>query len=314
MAKVRSLYLGAASLLLAAIAVPQTYLPAHAEQIAATVNTTVITSSDVTKRVGLLRLRGVKGNLQQVAKQELVDEVLMRMEVIRTGTSVSTEDVDAAFARFAAGNKMTAAQLTQILQRAGVGADHFKAYIGVSMSWPRTVGARFGGSGGGNRMTNDQFVAKLKENNGQKPTVTEYVIQQVIFVVPEKKRATAGKRKAEAEASRKSFPGCKQAKVFAAGYKDVSVRQQVRVLETQFPDEMREQLTKLSEGGTTKVTLGQYGAEYYAVCQKRQVSDDLAAQVTYEKQDIKEAEKEAENPNSKKYLEELRKQNEVTIR
>ena len=312
MAKVRSLYFGAASLLLAAIAVPQTYVPAHAEQIAATVNTIVITSSDVAKRVGLLRLRGVKGNLQQVAKQELVDEVLMRQEVIRTGTSVSTDDVDAAFARFAASNKMTSAQLTQILQRAGVGAEHFKAYIGVSMSWPRTVGARFGG--GGNRMSNDQFIAKLKENNGQKPTVTEYVIQQVIFVVPEKKKNTVGKRKSEAEASRKSFPGCKDAKIFAAGFKDVSVRQQVRVLETQFPDPMKKEMAALSEGGTTKVTLGQYGPEYYAVCQKRQVSDDLAAQVTYESQDVKAAEKEGESPNSKKYLEELRKQNEVTIR
>lgn len=312
MAKVRSLTLGAASLLLAAFAVPQTYLPAHAEQIAATVNTIVITSSDVAKRVGLLRLRGVKGNLQQVAKQELVDEVLMRQEVIRTGTSVSTDDVDAAFARFAGSNKMTPAQLTQILNRAGVGAEHFKAYIGVSMSWPRTVGARFGG--GGNRMSNDQFIAKLKENNGQKPTVTEYLIQQVIFVVPEKKKNLLGKRKAEADASRKSFPGCKDAKVFAAGFKDVSVRQQVRVLETQFPEPMRKEMAALSEGSTTKVTVGQFGPEYYAVCQKRQVSDDLAAQVTYESQDIKEAEKEAENPNSKKYLEELRKQNEVTIR
>jgi peptidyl-prolyl cis-trans isomerase SurA len=314
MAKVRSLYLGAASLLLASLAIPQAYAPAHAEQIAATVNTIVITSSDVAKRVGLLRLRGVKGNLQQVAKQELVDEVLMRQEVIRTGTSVSTDDVDAAFARFAGGNKMTPEQLTQILQRAGVGAEHFKAYIGVSMSWPRTVGARYGGSGGGNRMTQDQFIAKLKENNGQKPSVTEYVIQQVIFVVPENKRNLAGKRKSEAEASRKSYPGCKDAKVFAAGFKDVSVRQQQRVLETQFPEAMRKEMSALSEGGTTKVTMGQFGAEYYGVCQKRQVSDDLAAQVTYETQDVKAAEKEAENPNSKKYLEELRKQNEISIR
>ena len=313
MAKVRSLYLGAASLLLAAIAVPQTYVPAMAQQIAATVNTTVITSSDVAKRAAFLRLRGEKGNLQQKAKQELVDEVLMRQEIIRTGTSVSTDDVDAAFERFAKNNKMSTAQLTEILKRAGVGADHFKAYIGVSMSWPKTVAARYGGSS--SRMSNDEFIAKLKENRGQKPTVTEYVIQQIIFVIPDKKRnAIAGKRKAEAEASRKRFPGCEQAKVFAAGFKDVSVRQAVRVLETQFPDEMRAEMSKLSEGGTTKVTLGAYGAEYYAVCQKRQVSDDLAAQVTYETQDLDKARKEGENPNAKKYLEELRKQNNITIR
>lgn len=312
MAKVRSLYLGAASLLLAAMALPQTHVPAQAEQIAATVNTIVITSSDVAKRVSLLRLRGTKGNLQTTAKQELVDEVLMRQEIIRTGTSVSTEDVDAAFARFAQGNKMSAAQLTQLLKQAGVGAEHFKAYIGVSMSWPRTVGARYGGSG--NRMSNDQFIARLKQNNGQKPTVTEYLIQQVIFVVPDSKKNLMGKRRSEAEASRKSFPGCKDAKIFAAGFKDVSVRQPQRVVEAQFPEDMRKQMSGLSVGGTTKVTIGPYGPEYYAICKKRQVSDDFAAQITYESQDVKTAEKQAENPNSKKYLDELRKQNEVTIR
>ena len=313
MARVRSLYLGAASLLLAAIAVPQTHVPAQAEQIEATVNSIVITGSDVAKRVNFLRLRGVKGNLKSIAKQELVDEVLMRQEIIRTGTSVSTDDVDAAFERFAKNNKLSAAQLSEILKRANIGTEHFKAYIGVSMSWPRTVGARYGGSGG--RMSNDQYIAKLKENNGQKPTVTEYIIRQVIFVIPEKKRnAISGKRKAEAEASRKSFPGCEQAKTFAAGYKDVSVREATRVLETQFPEEMRAEMTKLSVGGTPKVSLGAYGAEYYAVCDKRQVSDDLAAQVTFESQDLDKAKQEGENPNSKKYLEELRKMNQVTIR
>jgi peptidyl-prolyl cis-trans isomerase SurA len=313
MAKARSLILGAASLLLAAAMLPQTAVPVLAEQIAATVNSTVITSSDVANRVNFMRLRGEKGNLQQKAKQELVDEVLMRQEIIRTGTSVSTDDVDAAYERFAKNNKMSTAQLGQILKRAGVGIEHFKAYIGVSMSWPKTVAARYGGSS--NRMTNDQFVARLRENNGQKPKVTEYVLQQVIFVIPDKKRnALSGKRRAEAEASRKSYPGCKQAKVFAAGYRDVSVRELGRVIEAQMPPEMKDQLSKLSEGQTSKVTLGPYGAEYVAICQKRVVSDDMAAQITYQSQDLDKAKEEGQSSDAKKYLEELRKQNNVTMR
>jgi peptidyl-prolyl cis-trans isomerase SurA len=312
MAKVRSLYLGVASLLLAAVASPVFHAPARAEQIAATVNTTVITDGDVKRRIAFMRLRGEKGNLPQKAKQELVDEALMRTEIIRTSTSVSQDDVNGAFDRFAKNNKMTPAQLTDVLKRAGVGADHFKAYIGVSMSWPRTVSMRFGG--GGNRMTNDQFVARLKENNGQKPTVTEYMLQQVIFVVPEKKRASAGKRRAEAEASRKSYPGCKQAKVFAAGFKDVSVREVGRIIEAQMSEDMKKQLAGLSEGQTTKVTMGNFGPEYFGICKKRTVSDDMAAQMAFQAQDLDKAKAEGENPNAKKYLEELRKQNSVTIR
>ena len=61
MAKVRSLYFGVASLLLAAVASPTIHTPARAEQIAATVNTTVITDGDVKRRVAFMRLRGEKG-------------------------------------------------------------------------------------------------------------------------------------------------------------------------------------------------------------------------------------------------------------
>jgi len=311
MTKVRSLYLGAASLLLAACLVPQTYVPAQAEQIAATVNSIVITSGDVAKRVNFLKLQRTKGNLQQIAKQQLVDEVLERQEIIRTGTSVSTDDVDAAFARFAKNNNMSVQQLTEILKRAGIGAEHFKAYIGVQMSWPKTVQARFGGGG----MSNDEFVAKLKANNGKKPTVTEYFLQQVIFVVPDAKRAKiTGKRKAEAEASRKSYPGCDQAKVFATGFKDVSIRNIGRVLETSLIPELKESLAKVPVGGTTATQVSSLGVEYMAICKKRQVSDDLAAQTTYQTEDLDEAKKEGQSPDAKKYLDELKKMNQVSIR
>ena len=313
MAKVRSLYLGAASLLLAAFVVPQTYVPAQAEQIAATVNSIVITGGDVAKRVNFLKLQRTKGNLQQIAKQQLVDEVLQRQEIIRTGTSVSTDDVDAAFGRFAKNNNMSVQQLTEILKRAGIGAEHFKAYIGVQMSWPKTVSARYGGGGG--RMTNEAFVAKLKENNGLKPKVTEYFLQQIIFVVPESKRAKiTGKRKAEAEASRKSYPGCAQAKVFAAGFKDVSIREIGRVLEVQLADQQKKLLAGVPVGGTTSTTVSALGVEYTAICKKREVSDDFSAQVAFQSQDLDKAKEEGESPDAKKYLDELKTMNQVSIR
>ena len=313
MAKVRSLYLGAASLLLATLIVPQAYAPAQAEQIAATVNSIVITSGDVAKRVNFLKLQRSKGNLQQKAKEELVNEVLMRQEIIRTGTSVSTDDVDAAFGRFAKNNNMSTTQLTEILKRAGIGADHFKAYIGVQMSWPKTVQARFGGGAG--RMSNEEFVAKLKANNGQKPKVTEYFLQQVIFVIPESKRAKiTAKRKAEAEASRKSYPGCDQAMAFAAGFKDVSIRDIGRVLEVQLADQQKKLLEGVPVGGTTKTTVSALGVEYTAICKKREVSDDFAAQVAFQSKDLEKAKEQGESPDAKKYLDELKKMNQVTIR
>ena len=125
LANLRLLIVGALCLALAAIAIPQASMAAG-EQIKAIVNGVIITSGDVAKRVNFLKLRRTPGNLQKLATDELVNEVLMRTEIIRTGQSVSTDEVDAAFARFAKNNKRSIEQLSQILQRAGIGVDHFK--------------------------------------------------------------------------------------------------------------------------------------------------------------------------------------------
>jgi peptidyl-prolyl cis-trans isomerase SurA len=312
LAKLRSLIVGVATLVAAALVLPQSATAAGSE-VKAVVNGIVITSGDVAKRVAFLKLRRTPGNLQQKAREELINEVLMRAEIIRTGNSVSTDDVDAAYARFAKGNKMSVDQLNKIMQMAGIGVDHFKGYIGVQMSWPRAVQARYGSNG--SRMSTSQFIARLKQDNGQKPKTTEYFLQQVIFVVPESKRnKIMGKRKSEAEASRKSYPGCDQAKVFAATMRDVSVRNIGRILEPQLPEEWKDQIVKANVGGTTPARVTEKGVEYLAVCKKREVSDDFAAQVVYEARDLEKAEKDGENPDSKKYLEELRKNATIVTR
>jgi peptidyl-prolyl cis-trans isomerase SurA len=311
MTNLRSLVIGAAALLMAAIAVPNAAQSASSSQIKAIVNGTVITSGDVAKRVAFLRLRGVRGNGQKLAEEELVNEVLMRTEIIRTGNSVSTDNVESAFARFANNNKMSVAQLTQVLSRAGVGADHFKAYIGVQMSWPRVVQARFGGD----KMSNGDLVERLRKDGGKKPTTTEYFLQQIVFVIPDSKRGKiTGKRKAEAEASRKRYPGCDQGKVFAATMKDVSIISIGRVLQPQLPDLWKAEIEKSAVGGTTSAQVTEKGVEYLAICKKREVSDDLAAQIVYQATDLEKAEKDSAEPDSKKYIEELRKNSQIEMR
>jgi peptidyl-prolyl cis-trans isomerase SurA len=314
MANLRSLIIGAASLVLAATMLPQASTAAGGgSQIKAVVNGIVITSGDVAKRVNFLKIRRTPGNLQKLATEELVNEVLMRTEIIRTGNSVSTEDVDAAFQRFATNNKMSVAQLSSIMQQAGIGVDHFKGYIGVQMSWPKVVQMRYGGGSG--RMTTEKFITRLKQDNGQKPVTTEYYLQQVIFVVPQSKRnSIMGKRKSEAEASRKHYPGCAQAKVFAATMRDVSIRDIGRILEPQLPDEWKDAIKKAPLGGTTTTRPTEKGIEYLAICKNRDVSDDFAAQIAYEARDLEKAEKEGESPDSKKYLDDLRSKAQIEIR
>jgi len=304
---VRSMMMGVALAAAVTLAVPAGTAEA-ASTVVAVVNNTAITSGDIERRVAFLRLQRAKGNLRSMAREQLIDEALKREEILRARASVSTSEVDAAYARFASSNKMNVDQLGHILNQAGVGADHFKQFIALQMSWPRVVNARFGKQNG------KTLAQRMQENGGKKPVTTEYFLKQVIFVVPEKRRnAILGKRKAEAEASRSKFPGCDQAKAFAATMHDVSIRDLGRVLAPEMPEDWKP-LVEKAKGQTTGTRVTERGVEYLAICKQREVNDDMAAEMVFRAEDLTKAKDGESDENSKKYIAELRKKATITER
>lgn len=309
---VRTMIAGLAFATVAGLALPKGNMAYAASEVRVVVNGTALTSGDVAKRQAFLRLQHQKADAK-AAEDQLIEQTLKEQEISRVRMSVSKDDVDASFARFATGNKLTTAQMTQILNQAGVGVDHFKAFIAVQMSWPRLVNARYGNS---NKMSNADLVARMMENNKQKPETTEYILQQMIFVVPASKKGIVGKRKSEAEASRSKYPGCEQAKVFAATMRDVSVRDLGRMLAPELPPEWKP-LVEQAKGNTTATRVTEKGVEYLAICSQRQVSDDQAAEMVFREEDLNKAkDKNAppENANATKYLDELRKKAQIVRR
>ncbi|MCJ9721672.1 peptidylprolyl isomerase [Agrobacterium sp. SHOUNA12C] len=297
---------------MATFAMPSSDVAFAASEVKVVVNNSVITSGDIAKRINFLKLQHQKGDLNKLAQEQLVDETLKRAEISRVRMSVSTSDVDSAFGRFAASNKMSPQQLGQILDKMGVGVDHFKSYIAVSMSWPRVVNARFGSSGG-NKLSNDDLVTRMTENK-TKPVTTEYFLKQIVFVVPQAKRnAILNQRKSEAEASRAKFPGCDQAKVFAATMRDVSVQDLGRVLAPDLP-EIWKPLLEQAKGNTTTPVVTDRGVEYVAICSQRQVNDDVAAAAVFRAEDIGKAGAQGISANDKKYMDELRSKAQILYR
>ncbi|MCJ8053517.1 peptidylprolyl isomerase [Shinella curvata] len=307
---VRSMMMGVAFAAAVTIVVPAGTVQAAGSTVVAVVNNSPITSGDVERRAAFLRLQRAKGNVRALAREQMIDDALKRAEILRVRASVSSAEVDASYARFAATNKMTLKQLGQVLDQAGVGSEHFKQYIALQMSWPRVVNARYANSG-----TNGKsLVERMQENGGKKPVTTEYFLKQVIFVVPEKRRnAILGKRKSEAEASRSKFPGCDQAKVFAATMRDVSIRDLGRVLAPQLPEDWKPLIEK-ANGQTTGTRVTERGVEYLAICKKREVNDDVAAEMVFRAEDLAKSKGNEGDENSKKYLAELRKKATITDR
>lgn len=297
------------ALLVAASSVSVTAVvqPAFAAEIKYVVNGIPITTGDIAHRAAFFKLQHKKGD----AKEEMIDQTLRLAEAKRLGIHITDQQVDAAYQRFASGNKMPLAKLDAIMSQSGVTKEHFKEFIRAQMAWNQALSARYR-SGEGGSVTEQDAVRRMLDKGGAKPTATEYMLQQVIFVVPASERAaTLAKRKREADAMRARFSSCNTTREFAKGLLDVTVRDLGRVLAPQLPTDWAEQIKATKVGGATPTRETERGVEFIGICSSREVSDDKAAQMVFQAEGS--SDKDADEL-SKKYVAELRQKAKIVER
>ncbi|UVC14065.1 peptidylprolyl isomerase [Mesorhizobium onobrychidis] len=281
--------------------------PAFASQIKYVVNNVPITTGDIQHRAAFLRLQRKKGN----AAEEMIEQTLRVAEAKRLGIRISDAQVDAAYQRFATTNKMQLKQLDGVMAQSGVGKEHFKEFIRSQMAWNQALTARHRSESGG-ALSEQDVVRRMLDNGGTKPTAMEYMLQQVIFVVPVAERsATLSKRKREADAMRARFNGCNTSREFAKGLIDVTVRDLGRILAPQLPPDWADQIKATKVGGATPTRETDRGVEFIGICSSREVSDDKAAQMVFQSEGS--SGKDADE-FSTKYVEELRKKARIVER
>ncbi|WEX07619.1 peptidylprolyl isomerase [Chelativorans sp. AA-79] len=310
---VRSICRSTAMMALAAMLVlgvgAATILPSEATEIRYVVNDRPITSYDVERRAALLRLMQRKGNISELAAEEMIDQTLRQQEMARVGVNITQAMVDQSYANFASSNKMTTAQLDQILGQAGVTKDHFKEFIRTQIGWGRVMQGR---SRAGTSLSEQDVVQKMLQQGGEKPTATEYMLQQVIFVVPAAQRGQImARRKREAQAMRDRFNGCANTVEFAKGLIDVTVRDMGRVLAPELPPEWKEQISNTRPGGATPIRETERGVEFIGICSAREVSDDHVAKMVFQNQEEGD---ESFEQMSKEYTTQLRERARIVRR
>ncbi len=305
-------YLLSASLALfvgvTAVAATGVATPAVASEIKYIVNNMPITTTDIQHRNAFFRLQRRKGD----AANEMIEQTLRLAEAQRIGIRISDKQVNDAYARFASSNNMPLAQLDSVMAQSGVTKQHFKDFIRSQMAWNQAIGARYRAEQSGSGLTSQQeAVRNMLKKGGNKPSATEYMLQQVIFVIPPAERkSTMGKRKREAEALRARFNGCANTQQFAKGLIDVTVRDLGRIIAPQLPPEWADQIKKTKAGGATGVRETERGVEFIGVCSAREVSDDRVAELVLQN----------ENPDAdadklgQKYMEELKKTAKIVRR
>lgn len=281
---------------------------AHASEIRYIVNNQAITSYDVQRRAAFLKIQNRRGNLQQAATEEMIDQAVRMAEAKRMRINIGDDAVASAYERFAKSNNMSASQMDQVLNQAGVTKNHFREFIRAQMSWSQVMAQK---SQAG-RVSEQDAVQRMLQQGGSKPTATEYMLQQVIFVVPAKERGKMGTRKREAEALRQRFQSCDSTREFAKGLIDVTVRDLGRTLAPQLPPEWADSIKSTRPGAATKARETERGVEFIGICSAREVSDDSVAQMVFQAEQLGNSGNE--DDQSKKLTAELRSKAQIVRR
>lgn len=287
---------------------PLSMTPAHATEIKYVVNGTPITTADIQRRAAFLRLQRQQA---KGAGEEMIAQALRLQEMQRLRITISNAQVDQAYANFAKSNNLGVGQLDSILAQSGVTKEHFKEFIRTQMGWNQALSARAQAEG-----ANEQdAVRRMLKEGGRKPTANEYILQQVIFVVPERdRRNLLAKRKREAQQVRDRFGSCETSRDQVRGMIDVTVRELGRVLEPELPPDWEKEVKAAHSGkGVTVVRETPRGVEFIAICSSRVASDDRVAQLVFQQEKAKQGENLAETL-SRKYTQELRERAQIATR
>lgn len=306
-----------ATVFLTALGAMATVQPAYAveTEVKIIVEGNAITNNDIQRRMAFMKLQRKGGNLNQVAREELTEEMLKRVEMKSRGIVIPDQEIENAYAGFATRNKMTVAQLNQVMSQSGVTPEHFKKYIMVQMGWGRLISSRFRADG---LVSEQDAVQRMLKDGGKKPSATEYLLQQVIFVVPANKRSPAAlaKRRQEANAFRSRFQSCETTRQLAKGMIDVTVRDLGRIVEQQLPGDWSKDVKATAAGRATPPHDTERGVEFLAVCSTRKVSDDRVAQLVFSLEGANTAQGQEEKADAlgKKYVKELRDKARIVYR
>jgi peptidyl-prolyl cis-trans isomerase SurA len=244
-------------------------LPAYAQGSGvATVNGEPITSRDIEQRMRVSTSLFRQPLGREAALQQLIDDKVKGAEARRIGMRVTPEHMQDMMNRLAASVRQRPTEFEQNLNKAGIEPDAVRAKISSETVWTELLRVR---SRTGN-VSNAELNAELEKRmatGGAK--VTDYVVRQVIFVVPP--GVNPGQREREANAARGRFADCEAGVDYLRSLKDVAVRERLGRTSSDLNKQTLDLLTKTPVGRLTPAYRSEQGVEMMAVCEKNDRQD-----------------------------------------
>ncbi|MBY7649223.1 MAG: peptidylprolyl isomerase [Candidatus Liberibacter europaeus] len=250
---------------------------AISSQIYIIVNEDAITDNDISRRIALLNLQKITGDLHKIAAQELITDTLKKQEIKKHGMSLSTDIINYLFELKAHDVGLSVEELKDMLEHQGVGEKYFKELIELQQLWNELILIKSRLKFNSNNFEAElPYKTKMVEKNTK---IKEYILRTITFVTPYNRHNDNDfiqKRIEEAEDSRSKFPiDCNLAEEFASKMRDVSVGMYQRFLETDLSPKLHA-LIKKTKTNTTDVYVADSDVVYTAICHKRDAGDEIS--------------------------------------
>lgn len=107
------------------------------------VNDEAITRYEIEQRARMLQLFRTPGDPEKIAREQLIEDRLKLGAAKTAGLEIDEAAIDAAMEEFAARGDMSAAEMVDLLKKAGVDETTFRDFVRAGVTWRELVRARF---------------------------------------------------------------------------------------------------------------------------------------------------------------------------
>ena len=242
---------------------------ANAQALALTVNGVPITTYDIAERMKLLRILR-KPASREDAVNSLIADSLKLQEMSHFTIHLNDAQIAQQGAEDAKEAKISAVELAQRLQTSGLDKHNWQEHFRAQAEWNMYVKAL-------NKAldVSTQAVQAEMAKLGKSPDLTEYLVRQVIIVVPND--AGLAQAMSEAKDLRARFSDCRAGVAYARAQPRVVVQSATSRTSATLDKALRTVLDKTPVGHLTEPSRSPQGIEMLALCQRKTVHDASAA-------------------------------------
>jgi peptidyl-prolyl cis-trans isomerase SurA len=150
------------------------------------INDAVVSEFEIDQREAMLRVFRTPGDLQQVARDQLIEDRLKLEALNAAGLRITPEGLRGAMGEFSARENMDVDQFIAVLGQAGVAEETFRDFVRVNVSWRDYIRSRFGDRAQVSEAEIDQALGQSSGSAG-----IEVLLNEIIIAAPPPRAASA---------------------------------------------------------------------------------------------------------------------------